>query len=128
MMPMGFAKQRVLILDDDPEQLLLLGRSLRAAGYDVEMVTSPIGITNVARRLQPDIVLLDVNVPALSGDQLVEGIRRQHSAARIVLYSGSDATTLHGLAKSAGADGFIQKGTPMDEILRKLRRMLAEKR
>ena len=120
---MGFPKPRALILDDDPEQLLLLGRSLRAAGYDVEMLTSPIGITNVARRIQPDIVMLDVNVPALSGDQLVEGIRRQHAAARIILYSGADPTTLHSLAKSAGADGWIQKGTPMDDILRKLRRL-----
>jgi DNA-binding response OmpR family regulator len=57
---MGFAKQRVLIMDDDPEQLLLVGRTLRAAGYDVEMVTTPIGITNVARRIQPDIIMLDV--------------------------------------------------------------------
>ncbi len=121
---MPFAKSRVLILDDDPEQLLLVGRTLRAAGYDVEMLTSPIGITNVARKLQPDVVLLDVNVPALSGDQLVEGIRKQHAAARIILYSGSDAATLHGLAKSAGADGWIQKGTPMDEVLRKIRRLL----
>lgn len=56
---MSISKQRVLILDDDPEQLLLVGRTLRAAGYDVEMVTSPIGITNVARRLQPDIVMLE---------------------------------------------------------------------
>jgi two-component system response regulator FimZ (fimbrial Z protein) len=69
--------------------------------------------------------MLDVNVPALSGDLLVEGIRRQHAAARILLYSGSDATTLHGLAKAAGADGWIQKGTPMDEVVRKLRRLLA---
>lgn len=122
---MSFAKSRVLILDDDPEQLLLVGRSLRAAGYDVEMLTSPIGITNVARRLQPDVVLLDVNVPALSGDQLVEGIRKQHAAARIVLYSGADAATLHGLAKTAGADGWIQKGTPMDEVVRKIRRLTA---
>lgn len=120
---MSFAKSRVLILDDDPEQLLLVGRTLRAAGYDVEMVTSPIGITNVARRLQPDIVLLDVNVPALSGDQLVEGLRKHHAAARIILYSGADAATLHSLAKSAGADGWIQKGTPMDEVVRKIRRL-----
>lgn len=122
---MGFMKQRVLILDDDPEQLLLLGRSLRAAGYDVEMLTSPIGITNVARRIQPDIVMLDVNVPALSGDQLVEGLRRHHSSACIILYSGSDASTLHSLAKTAGADGWIQKGTPMDDVIRKLRRLSA---
>ena len=120
---MTFAKSRVLILDDDPEQLLLIGRTLRAAGYDVEMVTSPIGITNVARRLQPDVVLLDVNVPALSGDQLVEGIRKQHAAARIILYSGSDAAALRSPAKSAGADGWIQKGTPMDEVVRKIRRL-----
>ena len=59
---MTLSKQRVLILDDDPEQLLLVGRTLRAAGYDVDMVTSPIGITNVARRLQPDIIMLDVRV------------------------------------------------------------------
>jgi len=41
-----------------------------------------------------------------------------------VLYSGSDAVTLHGLAKAAGANGWIQKGTPMEDVVRKLRRVL----
>jgi DNA-binding response OmpR family regulator len=117
-------KPRVLILDDDPEQLLLLGRTLRANGFEVEMLTSPIGITNVVRKTKPDMIILDVNVPAVSGDQLVEGIRKHHVEARIVLYSGSDASTLHGLARTTGANGWIQKGTPMDDVLRKLRRML----
>ena len=117
-------KTRVLILDDDPDQLLLLGRSLRASGFEVEMLTSPIGITNVVRRSKPDLIILDVNVPAVSGDMLVEGIRKQHGEARIILYSSSDATVLHGLARSAGANGWIQKGASMDEVIRKLRRFL----
>jgi DNA-binding response OmpR family regulator len=117
-------KTRVLILDDDPDQLLLLGRSLRASGFEVEMLTSPIGITNVVRRTKPDLIILDVNVPAVSGDQLVDGIRKHHGEARIVLYSSSDATVLHGLARRAGANGWIQKGAPMDEVIRKLRRFL----
>lgn len=121
-----FTKPRVLILDDDPDQLLLIGRSLRAEGFDVEMVTSAIGFTNTARKLSPDVVILDVNVPALSGDRLVEALRRQQSNVRIVLYSGEDASTLRKLAADTGADAWFQKGTPMPEIVRKLRRLCDE--
>ena len=46
--------------------------------------------------------MLDVNVPALPGDMLVESLRKQHAHACIVLYSGSDATTLHGLGQELG--------------------------
>ena len=67
--------------------------------------------------------MLDVVVPALSGDMLVAGLHRQHTAACIILYSGTDAAVLQSLAKSAGANGWIQKGTPMEEVVRRIRRL-----
>src|SRR5690606_3539104 len=79
---------RVLVVDDDGMYLELVERSLRGFGMDVTTTDSSLGVSNLIRRIEPDVVLLDVNIPALSGDALL-GLARRTAPERtkFVLFS-----------------------------------------
>jgi DNA-binding response OmpR family regulator len=113
---------RVLIVDDDPLQLDIASRTLRAYGFDVSTCESPIGVSNTVRSLKPDVVLVDVNIPALSGDKVVETVRRlSQGSARFVLYSACDESALRDLARKSRADGWISKSENGLALVNKVR-------
>ena len=119
---------RILLVDDDAEQLRLLSRLLRRAGFEVECVNSPFGSTNAARRFRPDIILVDVDMPAIPGNELVSVIRQNAHLpnVRIVLFSATDPDTLRALALTAGADGWLTKTFEIEELKRGILKAAAE--
>jgi DNA-binding response OmpR family regulator len=114
-------KVRVLVVDDDPDQLELVRRTLSHHGFEVQTHNSALGVTNLVRNSAPDLVLLDVNFPALKGDQVV-GLARRHAPqdTKFVLYSASDEARLRALALASGADGYLCKSVQGPELIRKL--------
>jgi DNA-binding response OmpR family regulator len=114
-------KIRVLVVDDDVDQLMLLERTLNAYGFEVRTHRSSLGVSNLVRQANPDLVLLDVNIPALSGDKVLSLARGQAPAAtRFILYSASDESKLRALALASGADGYISKSVQGEALARKL--------
>jgi DNA-binding response OmpR family regulator len=114
---------RVLIIDDDQQQLAMLERLLRSEGFTVETSSSPIGVSNQVRRFGPNVVLIDVNIPALSGDKLVSVIRRnaESEMMRLVLFSAADEDELRRRAREVGADGWLKKSFDATRLARDLR-------
>jgi DNA-binding NarL/FixJ family response regulator len=73
------------------------------------------------RTVMPDLVLLDVNIPALSGDKVLALARNQApSTTRFILYSASDEARLRSLSLASGADGYISKSVQGESLARKL--------
>jgi two-component system, OmpR family, response regulator len=74
------------------------------------------GATNRVRDFQPDLVLLDINMPGLSGDKLLELIRPHCDAAGapIVFHSSNDEDSLRELVQTHGVRGYICKGNIID--------------
>lgn len=126
---MSEMKIRVLVVDDDQEQLNLAERSLSAFGFDVRTHRSSLGVSNLVRTTLPDLVLLDVNIPALTGDKVLTLARGQAPAGtRFVLFSASDESKLRALALASGADGYITKSTQGEELAKKLHAIHAKGR
>ncbi|RKH15190.1 response regulator [Corallococcus sp. CA053C] len=121
---MAEPKPRVLVVDDDPDLLDLVQRSLSAYGFDVQTHTSALGVSNIVRASEPDFVLIDVNFPALKGDKVV-GLARQYAppGTRFILYSASDEAKLRSLAIASGADGYISKSVQGADLAQKLNAM-----
>ncbi len=117
---------RVMVVDDDPDQLDMVARVLKRRGFVVETSNSPFGVTNKARAFDPHLILVDVNIPALSGDQLIGLIRKNTSLdhTRMILFSAMDEAELRKLAKQVGADGSIQKNFNGDYLSRKIKAVL----
>jgi DNA-binding response OmpR family regulator len=119
---MSLDSVRVLVVDDDPLQLDLVQRGLRSFGFEVMVSASAIGVSNSIRSFGPHVVLIDVEIPALSGDRLLVLARKNAPAGtRFILYSAVDESTLRRLAMEAGADGWISKSTTGSELASRLR-------
>jgi len=104
-------KTRVLVVDDDPVVLELVSGWLSDAGYAVEVRDSALGTAQQVASDQPDVVLLDVMMPALSGGELAQLIRRHHrtALASVILHSSLAPAELEQLVVKTGALGGLQK-------------------
>jgi CheY-like chemotaxis protein len=115
--------RRILIIDDDETHLVVTKELLEEDGYDVQTHATPFGATERVMRSEPDLVLVDVNMPALSGEGLVSVLRRRAWAhrVRILLHSSNDEEALRDAAARLGIDGYVCKGDPAQ-----LRRKVAD--
>jgi CheY-like chemotaxis protein len=120
------ASRKVLIVDDDPVHLALAQELLEAEGYEVRVHRTGFGATEKVLHERPNVVLLDVNMPALSGEALVGVLRKRGllDATRVLLYSSNDEDSLRRAVERLGVLGYVCKGDPAD-LRRKVARALA---
>lgn len=119
-------KKRVLIVDDDRAHLETTRELLEDDGYDVITQAGPFGATERIMVTRPDVVLLDVNMPALSGEALLPILkgREQTRETRVVFFSSNDEELLRASARRLGAAGYACKGD-LAGLRRALKRALA---
>lgn len=108
---MSAAAGRVLIVDDEPELAEGFRLYLEMEGYVVFTHTSLITLPMLMRSFDPDVILLDLSMPALSGQALCRaGVHHiLRTDALVVLFSGRGSRELSRLAEELGADGFLPK-------------------
>jgi len=115
---------RILIIDDEPFIAKAVSKTLRAAGYEVDSCLEWLEVSKAVHRMQPNLILLDVNMPVLTGDKVC-AILRAHmtgplEASKIVFYSSEPVEQLRRLVDECGADGYIPKNTPSDRLLSRI--------
>lgn len=104
-------KKRILVVDDDKAILLATQSLLQNAGYEVVTHDTPFRTTEMIQTWQPDLVLLDVNMPGLAGDKLCELIRNNRRIqTTIFFHSSNDETSLRQAVAEFGADDYVCKG------------------
>lgn len=111
---------KVLVVDDDPQLLRALRINLSVRGYEV--MTAPTGsrALAVAAEHPPQVVILDLGMPDVSGIEVLAGLRGWLTAPVIVLSARTDSSDKVG-ALDAGADDYMTKPFGMDELLARLR-------
>ncbi len=116
------AKGKILVVDDSSSALNLTRHALEGAGYNVITKREAVLVSHTILHETPDIVLLDVNMPAIQGDKLVEIIRGHpaNAGTLLLLYSVKPAKELEELVRACGADGFIQKGSDANLLARQI--------
>ena len=104
------SKKKILVVDDDDLHLYTTKELLQDEHWEVMTYKSNngIGVTTFVKDTQPDIILLDVNMPGLSGDQLAKLLRWRN--APFIFYSSNDEESLRESASKYGARGYICKG------------------
>ncbi len=116
-------KQRVLVVDDEPQFLRALSTNLRGAGYEVDTAATAAGALAAAPLRPPDAVILDLLLPDGSGREVTRELRAW-STAPIILVSavGDDDEKIAAL--DAGADDYVTKPFAIGELLARLRAVL----
>ena len=114
---------RVLVIDDERPIRRALAINLRAREYEVTAVADGRAALEAAAREPPDVVVLDLGLPDMDGNEVIEGLRGWTSAPIIVL-SARGTQDDKVVALDAGADDYITKPFGMDELLARLRAAL----
>jgi two-component system KDP operon response regulator KdpE len=114
---------RILVVDDEPQIRRIMRTTLTGAGYEVDDAkTGEEGLLKV-REFRPDLVLLDVNMPGMSGLAACRAIRADANVGIIMLtVRDSEADKVEAL--DAGADDFITKPFSTPELLARIRAAL----
>ncbi|MCU0687775.1 MAG: response regulator [Polyangiaceae bacterium] len=122
------AGAKVLVIDDDATFGRLIQRRLSNSGYAADYRDCPFGATTEIARGAYALVVLDVNMPGLSGPGLVEALRygRRPVTAKVLLMSSADDDVLRRIAEHCQADGFVGKGAAWSEVLSCVRAILAK--
>ncbi len=117
----------VLVVDDDPILLEVTRARLERAGWSVATRAEALGTTEWIEEHRPEIVLLDVSMPALTGDALLERLHRHGLADEVgvVLHSGLSNHELEDLVARTGALGAIQKTGNDQAFLAEFDRLVA---
>jgi two-component system KDP operon response regulator KdpE len=117
------SKQRVLVVDDEPQILRALQTNLRGAGYEVETAATAEQALAAAALKPPDAVIVDLVLPDRSGTEVCRELRRWSSAPILVLsVVGEEREKVAAL--DAGADDYVEKPFGIDELLARLRAAL----
>ena len=115
----------VLIVDDDP--LLRAGLAMMLGGAPDLRVVGEAGdgtqVLALVDRYAPDVVLMDIRMPAMDGLAATEALRARRHAPEVIILTTFDADDHVLRALRAGAAGFVLKDTPPDEIVTAIRRV-----
>ncbi|UCD83924.1 MAG: response regulator [Deltaproteobacteria bacterium] len=119
--------KKIVVLDDDKMMLQIAKRILEKAGYEVVTTDNSFGFTNLVKKIKPDLIFLDIKLPALSGDKMVPLLQKQlNYRPRIVLFSNKSKDELNILKEETGADDYLQKGDGEDSILKMAEKYLGK--
>lgn len=110
----------VLVVDDEPQILRALKINLSVRGYEVVTAATGAGALRAAAEHRPDVVILDLGLPDISGIEVLAGLRGWLTVPVIVLSARTDSADKVE-ALDAGADDYVTKPFGMDEFLARLR-------
>ena len=113
----------ILVVDDEPQIRRVLRSTLSFRGYTISEVSSGEEAVELANKLKPDLILLDVNLPGMSGIETCREIRRS-SDAPIIMLTVRNAERDKVVALDAGADDYVTKPFGIEELLARIRATL----
>ncbi len=110
----------ILLVDDDAGLLSTLSLNLRARGHDVLTADTGEGALELARRTDPDVVVLDLGLPDLPGTEVLRQLR-VWSAVPVIVLSARHGSDDKVQALDLGADDYVTKPFGIDELMARLR-------
>ncbi len=119
-------KKHILIVDDDPDQRLGLHIRLKANNYSTSFAADAMTSISEARKQQPDLIILDLGLPAGDGFVVMERLKNITPLAMIpvIVVSARASEPNRDRALKAGAAAYLRKPVDNDELLAVIRKAL----
>jgi len=116
---------RVLIVDDEAHVRVVFRELVKSIYAEVVgELDNGLEVTRHYGILQPDLVLLDINMPYKTGDAVVTELKQSYPDARIIIMTGIEDSETIGQCIDSGACGYIRKDLPFAEMRERLSMML----
>lgn len=110
------AAKRILIVEDDVDILRLLRRELEDVGFEVLTYETGMRGLSAVRETEPDLVILDLGLPDLSGQEIARRVRRTGDTPILILTAADEVGTKVEML-NAGADDYLAKPFHVEELL-----------
>ena len=116
--------KRILIVDDEPDIAEVLSDRLTACGFDVQITHSAKSCYTAVAEHPPDLILLDIQMPEISGlDALVE-LKKTHPQLPVLMVSASTAKGVMEEPEKLGAEGYVLKPFEPKDLMDKIHGIL----
>lgn len=127
---MSDMNKTILIIDDEPDLVLLIEGRLKMAGYEVITASDGIAGINTIRSKKPDLVLLDLALPGIDGYEVCTRSKSDLATRHIpiILFTARLVKAIEEIAKELNADDFIAKPFEYQDLLNKIETILGKKR
>ncbi len=123
---MGEKKKKILFIEDEPDQIMMISLRLERNGYEVVSSMSGEGGLKMAVGEKPDLILLDVIMPGMDGFEVCRRLRKDPVTKHIPIISTTAAgmDDVENQCLTAGADDCIRKPYDPTDLLIKIHRLL----
>ncbi|WP_312788940.1 response regulator [Sphingobacterium sp.] len=117
-------KKKIVICDDDVLILEVLNMALMSENNEIILTTDSKGLIALIDQVEPNLLLLDLQMPWMQGDDIVRELRssERYNRLRIIMMSASTQGKL--TAESCGADAFLSKPFELDDLFFLVRKMM----
>jgi CheY-like chemotaxis protein len=117
--------KKILVVDDEPDLLKVTLVRLEKTGYEVYGGTDGWEALDIARRVIPDMMILDVYLPMMNGDEVVKILKKDDALKHIpVILITANAMALDERTRECGADGYLTKPFEPEELIGTVKKML----
>ena len=121
-------KPKILVIDDSEICLELVAEALELSGFEVQTSSRSLGTSKLIADMLPDVVVVDIGMPALDGATLVQIIQRNRVCdCAVLLHTDRELAELEATIKSSGAHGGALKSADSRGLIREIRRVLAQR-
>jgi len=119
-------KKRVLVVDDELDMLMVIKLRLEASGYEVVTATDGLEGLNTARRVKPDLIVLDVMLPKMNGYKVSRFLKydEEYKHIPIVMLTALAGEEDRSTGIETGANAYITKPFETQELVDTVRRFL----
>ena len=117
-------KKKILIVDDNDDIVTTYLVVLDRMGYDVIVVRDGLEVLDVITDVKPDLVLLDVLLPGLSGSEVCRTIKETSRDIPVVAITASLSADTRKRMESVGADGFLLKPIDVSDLNRVIKQFM----
>jgi CheY-like chemotaxis protein len=121
---------RILLVDDYPDALEIWGLYLRSLGYEVDTADDGLKAVEQAQRSTPDIIVLDLELPGITGFEAAVRLRQFPETAQIPLIAATGYSHVKQLdqARDCGFDSIVVKPCEPAALVAEIERLLAQSR
>jgi DNA-binding response OmpR family regulator len=118
-------KQRILVVDDEPQIREMLSMYFSSHGYDTVTAGDSMQAMRAVGESKVDVVVLDIGLAEEDGLKLLEQLKAQRPDLHVIMLTGMGfVEDLLQEAQQKGADGYVSKVLPLDELLTAIQRIL----
>jgi DNA-binding response OmpR family regulator len=119
-------QRKVLVVEDDPDQLEVIRSTLKAAGFAIGTAANGIDALVKTRSVAPDLIVLDLMLPGLNGFDICESLKQDPATASvpIIMLTGMHGQFGRFAGLEAGASEFLFKPFNPDELIAKVEELL----